>query len=69
MDNVMVTVKMGQLEYDYEIVKNKETYTILEQGKQVAEIGCDDAWSQISGEHLPDGCIEQIIQAIEINYY
>jgi len=69
MDSVKVTVKKGQLEYDYEIVKNADNYTILQQGKQVAEIQCQDDWQQVSGKHLPDGAIEEIIHAIEANYY
>jgi hypothetical protein len=68
MDKVKVTVKTGQVEYDYEIVKNADSYTILQQDKQVAEIECQDEWVQVSGEHLPDGCIEEIIHSIEANY-
>ncbi|MCC8423815.1 hypothetical protein [Mucilaginibacter sp. UR6-11] len=68
MDKVMVTIKTGQLEYDYEIIKNTDTYVIMEQGKQVAEIECKDEWMQLSGAHLPDGCFVEIIHAIEANY-
>jgi hypothetical protein len=68
MDKVKVTVKTGQLEYDYEIEKNADNYTIFQQGKQVAEIECQDEWVQVSGSHLPDGSFEEIIHAIETNY-
>ena len=68
MDSIKVTVKTGQLEYDYEIIKNMDSYTVMQQGKQVAEIQCHDDWEQISGVHLPDGVIEEIIHAIEANY-
>lgn len=68
MDSIKVTVKKGQLEYDYEIIKNADNYIITQQGKKVAEIECRDEWTQISGEHLPEGVIEEIIHAIEANY-
>ncbi|MDB4924638.1 hypothetical protein [Mucilaginibacter sp.] len=68
MDVVKVTVKVGQLEYDYDIIKNTDNYTITQQNKQVAVIEYRDEWVQISGKHLPDGAIEEIIHAIEVNY-
>ncbi|MDB5031123.1 hypothetical protein [Mucilaginibacter sp.] len=68
MDDVKVTVKVGQLEYDYDIIKNTDNYTIMQQGKQIAVIEYRDEWVQISGKHLPDGAIEEIIHAIEVNY-
>ena len=68
MDRVMVTIKLDRLEYDYEIIKHGDVYTILEHGKEIAEIECSDEWTQTSGAHLPDGCIEEIIHAIEANY-
>lgn len=68
MDSVKVTIKVGQFEYDYEIIKNTDSYTIKQQGKKVAEIECHDEWVQVSGTHLPDGVIEEIIHAIEANY-
>ena len=68
MDVVKVTVKLGQFEYDYDIIKNTDNYTIMQQGKQVAEIEYQDEWVQVSGKHLPDGAIEEIIHAIEANY-
>jgi hypothetical protein len=68
VDKVMVTIKLDRVEYEYEIIKHADTYAILEHGKEIAEIECSDVWTQTSGEHLPDGCIEEIIHVIEANY-
>lgn len=69
MDVIKLTVKNGQMEYDYEIVKNTDNYVIMQQGKEVAVIECHDEWVQVSGVHLPDGAIVEIIHAIEANYH
>jgi hypothetical protein len=69
MDPIKVTVKAGQMEYDYDITKNKDNYIVSQQGKQVAEIECQDTWMQVSGANLPDGAFEEIIHAIDASLY
>jgi hypothetical protein len=68
MDSIKITVKTGQMEYDYEIIKNTGSYIIMQQGKRVAEIQYNEDWQQVSGKHLPDGVFEEIIHGIEANY-
>lgn len=55
------------MEYDYEIISNKDDYTVMHQGKPVAAIECHDDWEQVSGAKLPDGAFEEIIHAIDAN--
>ena len=68
MDAISVTVKSGQMEYDYQITPKGDNYIITQQDKEIAVIECRDEWVQVSGKQLPDGAIVEIIHAIETNY-
>jgi len=69
MNTIKVTVKTGQIAYDYCITKNDDNYIITQQGNQVAEIECQDTWVQVTGSSLPNGAIEEIIHAIDASQY
>ena len=69
MDTIKVTIKHGQVEYDYGITKNNDNYIITQQGNPVAEIECQDTWVQVSGANLPDRAFEEIIHAISASIY
>jgi len=68
MDSLKATIKLGAIEYDYEIIKDKNTFVVKLQGKKVAVIQHDESWIQTSGNPLPDGVFEQILYNIETYY-